>query len=158
MAFALHYSDNWNGILCNDAFPFIRPISQHLYVGADVEVMIKDYFLGYAQVTTIRQVALQDVNDLMAWCIMGNNGAYLRTVLRRMNGNALDSTPFAFGTATYTQRNESTVAELYERRWKQLKEKSKWLPRAALKEGLATMQPDFTTTQSHWNGEETYRQ
>ena len=121
--------ENWNGALLLDCFPIIRPASDSITVGEELQVMNKKDLVGYAKVVSGLQIKWSQLSDNVCYLYMGHPTPYVKKVLASIIGfyptnPVINDFPLFFGTAQWLERHMPVQAVMYQRQFDKAKAKA----------------------------------
>ena len=111
--------DNWNGKLMMDCFPIIRPSSDNLIIGSQIQINIKSALVGYATVVSGIEMRWKQISDNVSYLYMGMPAPYVKKFLASQFGFTLNNpvtseSPIFFGFAKWTERHMPTQGEMFQ--------------------------------------------
>lgn len=118
----LFYPQNFNGIFCCDAFPFLRPANEDLQHGEEVQIMLDKKFLGYAKIIKTSSYTWSQLNEWIALHATGKNLHWAKTTWARSFGFSdknppTPNFPLTYGIAQWLQRYLPEQAHIYTKQW-----------------------------------------
>lgn len=111
----LRFTDNFNGKLFLDLFGDIRMADDIYKVGTPVEVMLRNNFLGYAQIISRRDFSLKRLTEVASQINCGKGIMYQAKLLNSYyNGNKPmhPDTTLCQIVVRYTQKNMPVMQPL----------------------------------------------
>lgn len=119
--------DNSNGKLLMECFPIIRPSSESLTVGTEIQIMTKSELVGYATIVSGIETKWKHISENISYLYMGKPSPYVKKVLSTMFGFSLDNPvtsefPVFFGFAKWTERHLPVQSEMFQNFFDKIKE------------------------------------
>ena len=118
--------ENWNGALLLECFPVIRPASDGLSVGLEIQVFNKKDLVGYAKVVSGIQIKWSSLNDNICYMYMGHPVPYVKKVLSNVFGFSatnpcLPDFPLFFGFAHWLEHHMPVKSLLFQKQYDKAK-------------------------------------
>lgn len=118
--------ENWNSTLLLDCFPIIRPLSDGLSVGQEIQVFSKKDLVGYAKIVSGIQIKFGNLNDNICYMYMGKPAPYVKKVLSNVFGftatnPVIPDFPLFFGFAEWLEHHMPIKSLLFQKQFDKAK-------------------------------------
>lgn len=116
----INFTHNWTGNLFCDAFGTVRIYNPAKHVvGAELEIYLKQYSLGTVEVVAVRMLKFNQINDALAYLIIGKPAPYLANLITRFYGREqiTSNTMLAHIICQYRTRNLPVQQQLLQEWW-----------------------------------------